>query len=409
MPGKVKDCRKRASPVGRNGLFPNPTQSAIRSLALEADGRRLAVVWTDGGTSRFQALWLRDNLDDAASRDPSSGQRLHTVTDLPLDTRLTRAVLAGDGAIELAFLPDGHAARLTPDWLRAHDPGAKAGTPDARLPEDIELWDAGLAADLPAADWAAVTTDETALAAWLGQVARLGFAVLRQAPREPGTVLRAVELFGHVRETNYGRLFDVRSEVNPINLAYTGLGLQVHTDNPYRDPVPTLQLLHCLTDAADGGDSVVVDGFAAALRLEAEAPDHFATLTREIVRFAYRNPDTALTARAPMIGLDGEGRLREIRFNNRSLAPFMGDPERVERLYAAYAAFARMLERPALQVVFKLAPGDLFIVDNRRVLHGRTGFAGTGHRHLQGCYADMDGLLSRLTILRDRLGKEAYR
>ena len=37
---------------------------------------------------------------------------------------------------------------------------------------------------------------------------------------------RIVELFGFVRETNYGRLFDVRSEADPINLAYTGLGLR---------------------------------------------------------------------------------------------------------------------------------------------------------------------------------------
>jgi Gamma-butyrobetaine hydroxylase-like, N-terminal/Taurine catabolism dioxygenase TauD, TfdA family len=31
-----------------------------------------------------------------------------------------------------------------------------------------------------------------------------------------------------------------------------GSGLP-HTDNPYRDPVPTVQLLHCLSTADDGG------------------------------------------------------------------------------------------------------------------------------------------------------------
>ena len=47
-------------------------------------------------------------------------------------------------------------------------------------------------------------------------------------------------------------------------------------------------------------------------------------------------------------------------------------------------------------------PGDLFIVDNRRVLHGRKAFATAGGRHLQGCYADLDGLLSTLAVLRER-------
>ena len=81
-----------------------------------------------------------------------------------------------------------------------------------------------------------------------------------------------VALFGFVRETNYGRHFEVRTEVNPTNLAYTGLGLQAHTDNPYRDPVPTLQVLSCLENSAKGGENMVVDGFAAALRLRDEDP-----------------------------------------------------------------------------------------------------------------------------------------
>jgi alpha-ketoglutarate-dependent taurine dioxygenase len=50
-------------------------------------------------------------------------------------------------------------------------------------------------------------------------------------------------------------------------------------------------------------------------------------------------------------------------------------------------------------VRFKLEPGDLFLVDNLRVLHGRTGFSAAGQRHLQGCYADRDSLYSRLAVL----------
>ena len=45
----------------------------------------------------------------------------------------------------------------------------------------------------------------------------------------------------------------VRVTATPSNLAYTGLPISPHTDNPYRDPVPTVQLLHCLSNAVDGG------------------------------------------------------------------------------------------------------------------------------------------------------------
>ena len=102
-------------------------------------------------------------------------------------------------------------------------------------------------------------------AGWL-RCKAYGFAVMDGLPAESGALCKVVDLFGYVRETNYGRWFEVRAEVNPNNLAYTNLGLQAHTDNPYRDPVPTLQVLACIENTVEGGESSVVDGFAVADR-----------------------------------------------------------------------------------------------------------------------------------------------
>ena len=106
------------------------------------------------------------------------------------------------------------------------------------------------------------------------QLARQGIALLHNCGTEPGTVLKVADTFGFVRETNYGTLFDVVAEPEPVNLAYTPLGLPAHTDNPYRDPCPTVQLLHCLAAASGGGASRFVDGFTAAACLQAENPPH---------------------------------------------------------------------------------------------------------------------------------------
>jgi gamma-butyrobetaine dioxygenase len=212
-------------------------------------------------------------------------------------------------------------------------------------------------------------------------------------------VCRVIELFGYVRETNYGRLFDVVSVEKPANLAYTGLALGNHTDNPYRDPVPQLQLLHCLEAAADGGESIVVDGFAAAERLRREHADDFALLTGHAVPFRYVEAGRVdLRCTAPLIELDTGGAVRAVRYNNRSAAPFDLPEETVAPYYRAYRRFARLLHDADAVAGFKLAAGDLFIVDNQRVLHGRRGFA-AGRRHLQGAYADKDGLLSTLRVL----------
>ena len=51
---------------------------------------------------------------------------------------------------------------------------------------------------------------------------------------------------------------------------------------------------------------------------------------------------------------------------------------------------------------FKMAPGELSVVDNQRVLHARRAFSGAGERWLQGCDVDEDGLLSTLAVLEDK-------
>ena len=69
--------------------------------------------------------------------------------------------------------------------------------------------------------------------------------------------------------------------------------------------------------------------------------------------------------------------------------------------------FAVIIDDPMMAAAFMLSPGEGFIVDNTRVLHGRKGYCGTGSRWLQGCYADRDGLLSTLFALEASLTETA--
>ncbi len=364
------------------------------SLAIEDGGAMVAVTWADGRLSHFPALWLADNRPE--TRRGAEGQRLLDAVELP-EHIAVRAARIVAGGIEVTFSCFERPSVFEPAWLRQHalDPASRAER--RRTPQ---LWDAALATKpLPAADYGAVRGDKAALARWLGHVDRLGFTLLHGVPTTPGAVCEVVGLFGYVRETNYGRLFDVVSVEEPHNLAFTAIALGNHTDNPYRDPVPQLQLLHCLEAAGEGGESVVVDGFAAAERLRREAPGAFDILMRTKVPFRYLEPGAVdLRHAAPLIELDVDGCLRTIRYNSRSIGPIDLDPDALPEFYAAYRRFGRLLHDPAMTVGFRLAAGDLFIVDNRRVLHGRRGFEG-GRRHLQGTYADADSLASKLRVL----------
>ena len=361
---------------------------------ISADGRSVTLEGDD--QMRFHAVWLRDNALDPDTRDQGNGQRLITLADLPDDITLTSARVEA-GALLCSFAPEGKTARFPIHWLKAHR--YDRAMAQHRLPAGITTWDSALTP--PSAKLGDLKSDRGALRDWLADAAALGFAKVTGLACNSGALFDVVDLFGYVRETNYGRHFEVRSEVNPVNLAYTGLGLQAHTDNPYREPVPTLQILACLENSAEGGDSMVVDGFAAALRLEAEDPSAFDLLSRYDARFDYAGSSgVRLQSARPMISLGTDGALQQIRFNSRSIAPLTDIPfDQMEAYYVAYRRLSAIIDDPAMEVQFKLSPGEAFLVDNTRVLHARKGYSGAGTRWLQGCYADKDGLLSTLSAL----------
>ena len=213
----------------------------------------------------------------------------------------------------------------------------------------------------------------------------------------PGEVLHFARRIGFVRETNYGELFDVVNLPDASNLAYTSLGLPLHTDNPYRDPVPTVQLLHCISAAGDGGATLLVDGFAAAERLAERDSESFARLVATDVPFRFRDDRVDLRASAPLIAADGRGEVVAVRINSRSMEPPDLPLEEIDRFYSAYRAFVAELARPEATVELTLAPGEVLAVDNRRTLHGRRAY-GAGRRWLQGCYIDVDAVRSAVLL-----------
>jgi gamma-butyrobetaine dioxygenase len=350
--------------------------------------------------TRFHAIWLRDNAWDPETRSADNGQRLIALRDIPPETLIRAATLTGS-ILSVTFAPEDKKIDYDVNWLLQNTYDRATSRQAGWTKHSVETWDSELMTRIPVADFDAVHVDPVALKNWLGQVARFGFGKLTNGPIEELALTRVVDLFGYVRETNYGRHFEVRTEVNPTNLAYTGLGLQAHTDNPYRDPVPTIQVLYCLESSAAGGENMVVDGFRVAERLRAENEDWFNVLSRYCAHFEYAgSDDVMLQSRRPMIELAPDGELIGVRINNRSTAAITDVPfDEMETYYAAYRRMGEIIDDPAMEVSFRLEPGESFLVDNRRVLHARKGYSGSGKRWLQGCYADMDSLNSKLAVL----------
>jgi gamma-butyrobetaine dioxygenase len=359
----------------------------------------------------LDAAWLRDNCQCASCRDPASGQRLISITDLAPDVTVTRAMQEADG-LHVTFGPDGHEAVFTRTWLA----GYATAEVDRRSEDAKRLWSArDFPGGPPVTSWQSYAASDAVRIRCLRELLSTGFMLLRGVPAVAGAVADVAATFGYIRETNYGRLFDVRVEAAPANLASTSLPVGPHTDNPYRDPVPTLEALHCLVSSADGDETGLLDGFRAAAQLRAEDPAAFDCLSRTLVTFGHADATAQLRAMRPMIGLTEAGLIREIRYNSRSMEPmrprFGALPdeaaEEMHEFYVAYRAFAAILLRPSGTLRFTLTPGDCVVFDNTRILHSRTGYSAAGRRHLQGCYADIDGVESTVAVLARSCGRKA--
>ena len=58
-----------------------------------------------------------------------------------------------------------------------------------------------------------------------------------------------------------------------------------------------------------------------------------------------------------------------------------------------------------MKIEFKLMPGDILMIDNHRLLHGRTVYyTNKGKRFLQGCYIDYDSSEGKLRHLKRKFG-----
>ena len=378
---------------------------SFKSIKVIDSGKSIILQRNNDTSVRYHSTWLRDNALDPKTRDVNSGQRLITLSDIPINTSIKSAALDKTGTkIFLTFLPEKKDISFSANWLEVHAYDTKKHNEKGWIDSDLKTWGKDMSKHIPEVDYKSAKSDKTLLLQWLKSLYRYGFAKMTGGKIESGAVIQIADLFGYVRETNYGKWFEVRSEINAINLAYTNLGLQAHTDNPYRDPVPTIQILYCLENSASGGDSTVVDGFNAAIRLKEENPDYFNLLSKYCARFEYSGArGTHLKSRRPMIELSPDGELIAIRFNNRSAAPITDVPyEDMESYYKAYRAFSNIINDPQLTVNFKLNPGECFIVDNTRVLHARTAYSGAGTRWLQGCYVDKDGLSSAISTMLEK-------
>ncbi|MEM6321508.1 MAG: TauD/TfdA family dioxygenase [Bacteroidota bacterium] len=209
--------------------------------------KHLTIYWDRYSKNDFWYIWLYDN---APANRHANGQKLTTTYQIPSDIQ-PREV---HWDAENLYITWTKSAVVYPlDWLKKH-------TPSVLIPRSKpNLW--VQRSNHPIFDYEELRYAPTNLLNCLQEIKNYGFTRIKNVPVASGTVLKLVDLFGYVRATNYGQFYDVVAKKDPENLADTAMGLAPHTDNPYRNPTPTIQLLHCLKADVSGGKTILVDGF----------------------------------------------------------------------------------------------------------------------------------------------------
>ncbi|OMP87585.1 Gamma-butyrobetaine dioxygenase [Diplodia seriata] len=412
----------------------------------------------------MNAVFARDSCTCPMCVDPSSKQKQFQTSDIPADIKATSTLDPEKQTLDITWtndipgFPHDHVTRfdLKPTAVTCRDSVYHPLEPKNRL-----VWDGKTMAEknkwIPYDRWMA---DDAVLHDGLEQLGRYGLVFLTDVPDSEQAVERIGGRIGLLKDTFYGRTWDVRSVAKAKNIAYTHQYLGLHMDLMYVTNPPHLQLLHSLRARAPGGASLFADSLHAAFTLERTDRAAFDVLTSTPVPFHYKNdgqsyakwrptielasplaslspnpPQSVISASPasdPVLGtslagrelLEGVGitpppRIKCINYSPPFQAPFaptaLADPglvglpsflptgESFAALHDALAKFARLVESPRALFEHRLDEGQCVVFDNRRVLHARRAFdAAKGERWLKGAYVDDDVFFSRWRVLAER-------
>ncbi len=361
--------------------------------AAESCGPMVRITWYDGSRTEYPATWLRDNCPSGFHPDTQERQ----FDLLSIQSHITARTLTTNGnALRIEWDTEPrHESRFDAGWLYGHRPGRRQHDP-ADLPS--QSWPLGFAP--PRFEAGALLGSDATLLDFLAATKQLGLAIVEGVAPDPEAGFAIGRRIGFLRPTNFGLSFRVESKPNPNALAYTAEALPLHTDLPNHELPPGYQFLHCISNEAEGGNSVFADGFAIAERIHAQDPEAFALLSRVPIPFRFQDADDDIRVHRPVIGLDERGRISEIRYSAHLAEPLDMEAETILQYYCALCLFMAETRATASQVALRLRGGEMAVFDNRRLLHGRSGFRpDTGYRLLSGFYVDRAEYDSRIRRL----------
>ncbi|XP_055841667.1 gamma-butyrobetaine dioxygenase [Episyrphus balteatus] len=367
----------------------------------------------NGNAMKFPDVWLRDNCRCPQCFHQSSQSR--RIDWDKFDIKVKVQDISTDKlekSIKVKW-SDQHSSTYDLEWLRERDFNATRRNKyltEFYRPKPVHWQKSDFNKVTNVFKFDDVINNDNELKKWLESLAVYGVAIIEESPLQKDVVRRLAERIGFIRKTTYGEEFIVQSKPGAKNYAYLSHPLPLHTDLPYYEYKPSVNILHCMVQSVSkGGSNTLVDAFYIADQMKLNYPNHFKVLTETIVDWNDIGSEDGKSFhniwRSPVICLDKEGNYTRI---NHSIpqrdSHFSTDIENVIPWYEAYSKFVQLAREEAAE--FKTKPGDVLTFNNIRLLHGRTGYDDTEEniRYVVGAYLDWDIIYSKLRILKSKSG-----
>lgn len=394
----------------------------IESVSNIKDG--VQIQWQDQHSSFYSNLWLRDccRCPNCFQHDTLSFKDENDLLMTPHDPEPETVNVPSNGTLEIVWGGEeagkGHKSIFNPSWLRAH---CQQDT-DLKPSQKEQLWDGSV--DIPWFDYQDVFHEDEALLACTQQLKTLGVALIDNASKDRESFRALVSRIGPMRQryhpTNIFTLDTTDNVAKKVQHSYQLPKLRNHTDLTAYDIQGGVQFLQCMqydnAQKRGEGSSTLVDGFKIAEVLRNENPEFFELLSQEYIPTGRRRMmvEEALKERDQngkiyeweayrknhVINVDKNGHIYQVRYNHNTRTPLDISPDKIKPMLAAYQAFSTLLESPEYNAEFLLKPGQVLIVNNWRILHGRTAIVTpTIQRVLLGAYVEEETFRSRHRIL----------
>ena len=232
-----------------------------------------------GLKKEIHPFWLRERVNGDRFVDKGTQQRLFDPTKLEENIKIDSLNISND-CLEITFNDGIHTKLSIKNILKEF-----TNINDVKYIKKIK-WDSSLK-DLNNFEFNKNFFENEEMYKALIDFYQYGFVIFKKVPIKDNFIVDFANSIGSIRRTNFGEFFNVKSIPNPNDLAYTSLPLAPHTDNPYRNPVPCIQILHCIENEVSGGLSTLVDGFTVTEQLKKDFPNYYKILTEIKVRFQF--------------------------------------------------------------------------------------------------------------------------